>query len=262
MQFLFRKPSMPRPDQVLPGRSEAIVPPRPHFVNGRSITPPYPDGLRGRRLRAWAASGAPRRTFWSDPRRVGHGRRLPGRHDAQPDLPGVVHRQDRPRRGRAGRVRPEGRLVRAAAADVLGGPRPDAGLPPGQRRRHQYRSAIFTHSPAQLATATASRDMYAAELTKAGYGDDHDRDPRGAGVLLRRGLPPAVPREEPERLLPEPPDGRGAPRPRGDAAPVRQVTEAAPSAIPEETRPPPRRVSLSTRVPTCPHRIPATPVAR
>ena len=35
----------------------------------------------------------------------------------------------------------------------------------------EYRSAIFTHSPSQLATATASRDMFAAELKKAGFGE-------------------------------------------------------------------------------------------
>jgi peptide-methionine (S)-S-oxide reductase len=34
----------------------------------------------------------------------------------------------------------------------------------------QYRSAIFTHTDAQRAAANASRAMYQAELTKAGYG--------------------------------------------------------------------------------------------
>ena len=34
----------------------------------------------------------------------------------------------------------------------------------------QYRSAIFTHTDAQRAAAEASRAMYQAELTKAGYG--------------------------------------------------------------------------------------------
>ncbi len=136
MQFLFPKPSMPRPDQVLPGRSEAIIPSRPHFVNGRSITPPYPEGFEVADFGMGCFWGA-EKDFWSHPGRVGDGRRLPGREDAQPDLPGVVHRQDRSCRGRARRVRPVGRLVRAAAADLLGVPRPDTGLPAGQRRRHR-----------------------------------------------------------------------------------------------------------------------------
>src|SRR5207248_11728305 len=47
---------------------------------------------------------------------------------------------------------------------------------------------------------------------------DHHGDPRGAGVLLRRGLPPAVPREEPSRVLPGPLHRRELPgRPRGVA---------------------------------------------
>ena len=42
---------------------------------------------------------------------------------------------------------------------------------------------------------------YQPVLTKAGYGADHHGDPRGARVLLRRGLSPAVPRQEPLGLL-------------------------------------------------------------
>ncbi len=36
---------------------------------------------------------------------------------------------------------------------------------------YQYRSVIFAHSDAQRQAAEASRDMYQAELTKAGYGE-------------------------------------------------------------------------------------------
>lgn len=35
----------------------------------------------------------------------------------------------------------------------------------------QYRSAIFTHSPEQIAAALASRDAYQRELSQAGFGD-------------------------------------------------------------------------------------------
>ena len=45
MQLLFPKSSMARADQTLPGRAEAIVTPGAHVVNGRSLTPPYPEGF-------------------------------------------------------------------------------------------------------------------------------------------------------------------------------------------------------------------------
>ena len=35
----------------------------------------------------------------------------------------------------------------------------------------QYRSVIFTHGDAQAAAAEASREMFQAELSKAGYGE-------------------------------------------------------------------------------------------
>ena len=70
MQFLFPKPSMPRPDQVLPGRSEAIIPSRPHFVNGRSITPPYPEGFEVADFGMGCFWGD-EKDFWSAPRACG-----------------------------------------------------------------------------------------------------------------------------------------------------------------------------------------------
>jgi methionine-S-sulfoxide reductase len=65
----------------------------------------------------------------------------------------------------------------------------------------QYRSAIYTNSPEQAAAADASRDAYQTKLSESGFGQDHHRDRPGGAVLLRRGLPPAVPGQEPGRVL-------------------------------------------------------------
>ena len=48
---------------------------------------------------------------------------------------------------------------------------PTQGFRQGNDVGTQYRSAIYTHGPEQLATALASRDMFAAELAKAGFGE-------------------------------------------------------------------------------------------
>ena len=75
---------------------------------------------------------------------------------------------------------------------------PTQGMRQGNDVGTSYRSIIIVADDEQRATAEASKAMYQAELSKAGYGDDHDRDRRcrDVPVLLRRGLPPAVPRQE------------------------------------------------------------------
>jgi peptide-methionine (S)-S-oxide reductase len=47
---------------------------------------------------------------------------------------------------------------------------PTQGFRQGNDVGTQYRSAIYTHTDAQATMARASRDMYQAELAKAGYG--------------------------------------------------------------------------------------------
>src|SRR5436309_14779284 len=61
-------------------------------------------------------------------------RRLLGRPPPEPDLPRRLPRWHRPRRVRAGGVRPGARLLRAAARRVLGAPRPPPAESSGPRR--------------------------------------------------------------------------------------------------------------------------------
>ena len=79
---------------------------------------------------------------------------------------------------------------------------PTQGMRQGNDVGTQYRSAIYTTSPEQLATAERVRDDVPDRVRSGRLRPDHHRDQAGAGVLLRRGLPPAVPGQEPPRLLP------------------------------------------------------------
>ena len=60
--------------------------------------------------------------------------------------------------------------LRGDAPDLLGRARPDAGHAPGERRRTQYRSAIYWTNDEQRDAALDSRDRYQRELTRAGLG--------------------------------------------------------------------------------------------
>jgi peptide-methionine (S)-S-oxide reductase len=170
MQFLFPKPSMPRPDQVLPGRSEAIVEPRPHVVNGHSLTPPYPEGFEVADFGMGCFWGA-EQEFWSIPgvwvTAVGY---------QGGTTPNPTYREScTGKTGHAEVVRvvydPAAVSYERLLKTFWESHDPTQGYRQGNDVGTEYRSAIFTHSPAQLSAATASRDMYAGELAKQGYGE-------------------------------------------------------------------------------------------
>ena len=75
---------------------------------------------------------------------------------------------------------------------------PTQGMRQGNDTGTQYRSLILTADDEQRAAAEASRDAYQASLTAAGFGTITTEIAPAGPVLLRRGLPPAVPREEPK----------------------------------------------------------------
>ena len=78
---------------------------------------------------------------------------------------------------------------------------PTQGMRQGNDTGSQYRSAIYTYGDAQAKAAGAVEGDVRAGAEGQRLRPDHDRDPCGAGVLLRRGLSPAVPRQESRRLL-------------------------------------------------------------
>ena len=169
MQLPFHKPSMPGPGDALPGRPEPIVALGAHFVNGHGLAAPYPDGLRVADFAMGCYWGV-EKEFWQ--------------------IPGVwvtaVGFQGGATPNPTYRETCTGRTGHAEAVRVVFDPAivtyerllltfweshdPTQGYRQGNDVGTQYRSAIFTHGPEQLATALASRDMYAGELAQAGYG--------------------------------------------------------------------------------------------
>ena len=191
-----RSAAMPTAEDALPGRSTPIPVTTHHHVNGARLTPPWPDGTQTAVFGLGCFWGA-EKAFWSLPGCHLDRGRVRRRLHAQPHLRGGLHRPDRPRRGRAGGLRPDAHLLRrTCCASFWEHHDPTQGMRQGNDVGSQYRSAIYVADDAQRAIAEASRDAYQAELTKAGYGAiTTEIAPRGS-VLLRRGLSPAVPEQE------------------------------------------------------------------
>jgi peptide-methionine (S)-S-oxide reductase len=144
--------------------------PDKHYVNGASLTPPWPDGAKTAIFALGCFWGA-EKDFW--------------------ETPGVITTAV----GYAGGATPNanyrevcsGRTGHAEAVLVVYDPArvsyeellkvfwenhdPTQGMRQGNDVGTQYRSAIYTTDDDQIRAAVASRNMYQARLSEAGFGE-------------------------------------------------------------------------------------------
>jgi peptide-methionine (S)-S-oxide reductase len=169
MQLPFHRPSMPAPDEVLPGRPDPVALPGHHFVNGRPLAGPYPDGSEIADLGMGCYWGAEKK-FWS----------LPGVWVTMVGFQGGATPNPTYRETCTGKTG-HAEVVRVVYDPaVISYERllktfweshdPTQGYRQGNDIGTQYRSVIHTHSDAQRTAAEATRAAYQQELTKAGYG--------------------------------------------------------------------------------------------
>jgi len=160
---------MPTAETALPGRPDAIPTERTHFVNGRPLKGPYPEGTRLAQFGMGCFWGV-ERVFWQ--------------------LPGVWVTAV----GYAGGVTPNptyeevcsGRTGHTEAVLVVYDPRltsyeallkafweghdPTQGMRQGNDVGTQYRSAIYTYDEAQAKAAEASKEAYQKALHQNRFG--------------------------------------------------------------------------------------------
>src|SRR5918992_2302752 len=163
------KSRMVTAEEALPGRSTPMPLTERHAVTGNRIVPPFPGGLRTAVFGMGCFWGA-ERIFWRVPGVYSTAVGYAGGYTPNPSYEEVCS-------GRTGHT--EAVLVvfdpvQISYAELLRvfweGHDPTQGMRQGNDRGTQYRSVIFTHTDAQAAAAEASREMYQAELTRAGYG--------------------------------------------------------------------------------------------
>jgi peptide-methionine (S)-S-oxide reductase len=170
MAFGHRLLTVPDPADALPGRDQAVAVPAAHHVNGRSMVPPFPDGVDTVVLGMGCFWGAERK-FWETPgvwtTAVGYAGGYTPNATYQEVCSGMTGHNE---------------VVLVAydtgvlsLIDVLRvfweNHDPTQGMRQGNDVGTQYRSGIYVADDAQRDVAQSTRKTYAARLTAAGFGE-------------------------------------------------------------------------------------------
>ena len=170
--MLFANPAslrIPTAEEALPGRDEPMPLANGHFVNGRPIAPPFPDGMT-RAVFGMGCFWGAERAFW----------KLEGVYTTAVGYAGGFTKNPTYHEvcsGGTGHTEvvlvvadpaatPFERLLQA----FWEGHDPTQGMRQGNDVGTQYRSAVFTGDAEQQRVACASRDAYQARLAAAGFG--------------------------------------------------------------------------------------------
>jgi peptide-methionine (S)-S-oxide reductase len=165
-----KKTVMPAPGAALPGRAEPIPTSETHFVSGRPLKGPYPDGFKTVLLGMGCFWGA-ERLLW----------KIPGVHVTAAGYSGgltpnpTYHETTTGLTGHTEVVRvvydPAVVSLETLLKAFFEAHDPTQGMRQGNDIGTTYRSAIYLDDPADLAIARRARDLYQAALIAAGRTD-------------------------------------------------------------------------------------------
>ncbi|MEM9010342.1 MAG: peptide-methionine (S)-S-oxide reductase MsrA [Pseudomonadota bacterium] len=163
------KMQMPSAEAALPGRPDPIPTAETHFVNGRPLKGPYPEGTETAIFGMGCFWGV-ERMFWQLPgvwvSAVGYAAGLTPNPTYKEVCSGATgHNEVVLVVYEPGQISYETLLK-----TFWEGHDPTQGMRQGNDVGTQYRSGIYVSGPAQQAAAEASRDAFAERLRAAGYG--------------------------------------------------------------------------------------------
>jgi peptide-methionine (S)-S-oxide reductase len=169
MQFGRKPLDIPSPDQALKGRAEPIPTAETHFVNGRPLKGPSPEGLETVQFAMGCFWGV-ERLFWTIP-----GVWVTAAGYVAGSTPNPTYEEVC-----------SGRTGHTEAVQVVYDPKrvsfdellkvfweehdPTQGMRQGNDTGTQYRSGVYTTTPEQLRAAEASKAAYGAALRVRGFG--------------------------------------------------------------------------------------------
>src|SRR3954447_13716488 len=160
---------MPQPGDALPGRETPMTVPDQHYVNGRTLTPPFPEGLQQAVFGLGCFWGA-ERIFWETPGVYTTAVGYAGGYTPNPTYEETCT-------GRTGHAEvvlvvfdPEVVAYEDLLKVFWEAHDPTQGMRQGNDVGTQYRSAIYVTSDAQKQAVLESRDAFQPVLTQGGYG--------------------------------------------------------------------------------------------
>jgi peptide-methionine (S)-S-oxide reductase len=160
---------MPSPEDALPGRTTRMKVPSAHFVNGHPLEPPYPAGLKTAMFGLGCFWGA-EKLFWNLPgvysTAVGYAGGVTPNPTYEEVCTGLTGHNEVVRVVYDPSQTTYEELLRA----FWEAHNPTQGMRQGNDVGTQYRSGIYVNDDAERMAAEASRERFAAQLKKAGYG--------------------------------------------------------------------------------------------
>jgi len=170
MLFSRKKLQIPSPDKALKGRPTAIPTAATHFVNGRPLKGPYPEGFEQAIFGMGCFWGAERK-FWE----LGDGIWVTASGYAGGYTPNPTYEEVCS--GATGHTEvvlvvydPKVISYEKLLKTFWENHDPTQGMRQGNDVGTQYRSAIYTATPEHHAAATASKEAYQQVLSANGYG--------------------------------------------------------------------------------------------
>jgi peptide-methionine (S)-S-oxide reductase len=164
-----KKLNLPSPAEALPGRAEKLPVPGHHAVNGAPLEPPFPAGLEQAVFGLGCFWGAERK-FWQLPGVFTTAAGYAGGATPNPTYKEVCS-------GQTGHTEvvlvvfdPSKVTYDQLLTTFWENHDPTQGMRQGNDVGTQYRSAIYTHSDAQLKAAERSREEYQKALGAHGFG--------------------------------------------------------------------------------------------